>query len=141
MLKDSTIQTYPVDHNYNDEQNRFGQVARNWNKIHPRGSKEWNDLINEFVERRVFLDPTMNIYSAGRDLMRAKSAEWHQAYTLPSLWRFYEPSRANHGSYWYYWTTEDEYHWKHFYRTWMDFIEDFKNKGGRVTTGSPAPRR
>ncbi len=136
LLKDSTIQPYPVDHNYNDEQNRFGQVARLWNKIHPRGSKEWNDLVDEFVARNVFLDPTMNIYSAGRDLMRAKSAEWHAQYTLPSLWRFYEPSRANHGSYWYYWTTEDEYHWKHFYRTWMDFLEDFKNKGGRVTTGT-----
>ena len=57
-----------MDHNYNNEQNRFGQVARLWDKIYPRGSKEWNDLLDEFVQRRVFLDPTMTIYLAGRDL-------------------------------------------------------------------------
>jgi len=136
LLADSTIQPYPVTHNYNNEQDRFGQVARLWDKIHPRGSKEWNDLIDEFVARKVTLDPTMNIYSAGRDLMRAKTAEWHNMYTLPSMWAFYEPSRSNHGSYWYYWTTEDEYAWKKFYQVWMSFISDFKNKGGRVTTGT-----
>lgn len=136
LLKDTTLQPYPVDHNYNDEQNRFGQVARLWDKIYPRGSKEWNDLLDEFVQRKVFLDPTMTIYLAGRDLMRAKTTEWHQTYTLPSLWRFYEPSRENHGSYWYYWTTEDEYNWKRFYRVWMDLLNDYKNKGGRVTTGT-----
>ena len=136
LLKDTSLQPYPVDHNYNNEQNRFGQVARLWDKIYPRGSKEWNDLIDEFIQRKVFLDPTMTIYLAGRDLMRARTAEWHQTYTLPSLWQFYEPSRENHGSYWYYWTTEDEYHWKNFYRVWMSFINDYKNKGGRVTTGT-----
>ena len=136
LYKDTSIQPYPVDHNYNNEQNRFGQVARNWDKIYPRGSKEWNDLIDEWVQRKVFLDPTMTIYLAGRDLMRAQTTEWHKMYTLPSLWSFYEPSRENHGSYWYYWTTEDEYHWKKFYQVWMSFLNDFKNKGGRVTTGT-----
>ena len=136
LYKDYTIQPYPVDHNYNNEQNRFGQVARNWDKIHPRGSKEWNDLLDEFVARNVIFDPTMTIYLAGRDLMRARTAEWHQMYTLPSLWSFFEPSRDNHGSYWYYWTTEDEYNWKKFYQVWMSLINDYKNKGGRVTTGT-----
>ena len=68
--------------------------------------------------------------------MRARTAEWHQMYTLPSLWAFFEPSRENHGSYWYYWTTEDEYAWKKFYQVWMSLINDYKNKGGRVTTGT-----
>ncbi|HSE98771.1 MAG TPA: amidohydrolase family protein, partial [Blastocatellia bacterium] len=31
---------------------------------------------------------------------------------------------------------EDEVAWKNFYRVWMSFLNDFKNKGGRVTTGS-----
>ncbi len=26
--------------------------------------------------------------------------------------------------------------WKNFYHVWMSFVNDFKNKGGRVTTGS-----
>ena len=88
------MQPYPADHNYNDEQHRFGQVARLWDRIHPRGSKEWNDLIDELVERAFTLDPTMTIYSAGRDVMRARNADWHEKYTLPSLWDFYQPSRA-----------------------------------------------
>ena len=29
--------------------------------------------------------------------MRARTAEWHQTYTLPGLWDFYQPSRQAHG--------------------------------------------
>ncbi len=50
---------------------RFGQVARNWNKIYPRGSEQWNALIAEWVKGGTVLNPTMVIYSAGRDLERA----------------------------------------------------------------------
>ena len=39
LLKDTTLQPYPVNYNYNDEEDRFGQVARLWDKIYPRGSK------------------------------------------------------------------------------------------------------
>jgi predicted amidohydrolase YtcJ len=80
----------------------------------------------------------MTIYLAGRDVMRARTADWHAKYTLPSMWQFYEPSRENHGSYWYDWTTHDEVAWKNFYHVWMQFLNDFKNAGGRVTTGSDA---
>lgn len=65
-------------------------------------------------------------------------AEWHDRYTLPTLWDFYQPSREAHGSYWFDWTTEDEIEWKNFYRVWMSFVNDYKNLGGRVTTGSDA---
>jgi hypothetical protein len=40
--------------------------------------------------------------------MRARRAEWHEEYTMPSLWKFYEPSRVAHGSYWHSWGTEQE---------------------------------
>ncbi len=136
LLKDTTIQPYPVDQNYNDEQHRFGQAAHLWNKIHPRGSKEWNDLLDEFRQHDVTLDPTFTIYAASRDVMRARTGEWHDRYTLPTLWDFYQPSREAHGSYWFNWTTSDEVEWKNFYRVWMSLINDYKNKGGRVTTGS-----
>ena len=138
LLRDHSVQPYPTHHNYNDEQHRFGQVARLWDKIHPRGSREWNALIDELVERRVFLDPTMVAYLASRDVMRMRRAEWHDRYTLPSMWEFYEPSRKNHGSYYFDWTIEEEVAWKNFYRVWMSLINDFKNRGGRVTVGSDA---
>ncbi len=68
--------------------------------------------------------------------MRARRAEWHDEYTLPSLWDFYAPSRKSHGSYWFYWTTENEVDWKNNYRLWMTFLNEYKNRGGRVATGS-----
>jgi imidazolonepropionase-like amidohydrolase len=136
LLKDTSLQPYPTTQNYNDEQHRFGQVARLWDKIHPQGSERWNALIKEWVDGRFVIDPTMTIYSASRDVMRMREAEWHDRYTLPSLWEFYQPNRIAHGSYWFDWTTEDEVAWKNFYRVWMAFLNDFKNAGGRVATGS-----
>ena len=136
LLKDHTIQPFPTDYNYNNEQDRFGQVARLWNKIHPPGSPEWKAYLEEHLELGTVFDPTMTIYSAGRDLMRARTAEWHDQYTLPSLMAFFEPSRENHGSYWFYWTTEDEIEWRNFYHVWMQLINDYKKMGGRVTTGA-----
>ena len=41
-----------------------------------------------------------------------------------------------HGSYWHYWGTEQEIAWKRNYKLWMTFINEYKNRGGRVTTGS-----
>ncbi len=136
LLKDYTVQNWPPSQNQSNEQDRFGQVARLWNQIHPRGSDEWQALIHEFIELGTTLDPTMTIYEAGRDVMRARNADWHAEYTLPSQWEFFEPSRVSHGAYWYYWTTHDEVAWKNFYKVWMSFLNDFKNQGGRVTTGS-----
>ena len=138
LLKDNVVQPWPTDFNYNDEQHRFGQVARLWDKIHPPGSPEWKAYLQEHLELGTVFDPTMTIYSAGRDLMRARTAEWHDKYTLPSLMQFFEPSRKNHGSYWFDWTTEDEIAWRNFYHVWMQLINDYKKMGGRVTTGADA---
>ncbi|HSG09093.1 MAG TPA: amidohydrolase family protein [Longimicrobiales bacterium] len=136
MLTGHTIQDWPLNYNYNNEQDRFGQVARLWYQSAEPGSDQWNSLIKEFVDLGIGMDPTMTIYEASRDVMRASRAEWHDEYTLPTQWDFYQPSREAHGAYWYYWTTEDEYHWRRFYEKWMHFLRDFNNAGGIVTTGS-----
>jgi predicted amidohydrolase YtcJ len=70
--------------------------------------------------------------------MAQRTAEWHAEYTLPSLWDFFAPSRKAHGSYWFDWSTADEIAWQDNYRRWMTFLNDFKNRGGRVTAGSDA---
>ena len=62
--------------------------------------------------------------------------EWHEDYTLPSLWRFYQPSKISHGSYWHYWGTEEEVTWRENYKLWMTFVNEYKNRGGKVNTGS-----
>ena len=136
MYEAHDVQPWPVDMNYNNEQHRFGQVARQWELIAGPGSEKWNALLEEFLALGTTLDPTFSIYSAGRDVMRARNADWHREYTLPTQWDFFTPNRESHGAYWFYWTTADEIAWKNFYRLWMQFVNDYKNRGGRVTVGS-----
>jgi len=138
IYEDHDVQPWPADMNYANEQHRFGQVARQWNLIHPQGSDEWNAMLAELKELDVTLDPTMTAYLASRDVMRARKADWHERYTLPTQWDFYEPSRENHGSFYYSWTAWDEIAWKNFYRVWMQMLDDYKDMGGRVTVGSDA---
>ena len=137
MYENNSVQPWPVNMNYSNEQDRFGQVARQWSLVKPGGEK-WNELLKKFKERDVTLDPTMVAYLTGRDMFHHMNAPWHQKYTLPTLWAYYQPNRTNHGSYWYYWTTWDEVAWRNFYRVWMQFLNDYKNMGGRVTASSDA---
>ncbi len=136
LFADRVIQDYPVDYNYNDEQHRFGEAGRLWKQAAPPGSERWNAVMDELLELDFTLDPTFTIYAANRDLSRARRDEWHEEYTLPSLWEFFKPNRDAHGSYWIDWTTADEIAWKENFRLWMTFVNEYKNRGGRVTTGS-----
>lgn len=136
LFEDRTVQNYPLDYNYNNEQHRFEEAGRLWEQAAPPYSDHWNKVMNELIALDFTLDPTFNIYEASRDLQRARRAEWHEEYTLPSLWEFYQPSKISHGSYWHYWGTEQEVAWKKNYNLWMTFINEYKNRGGRVTTGS-----
>ncbi|MDE2878926.1 amidohydrolase family protein [Candidatus Palauibacter soopunensis] len=136
MLSDYSVQDWPLDYNYQNEQHRFGNVARLWDQVDGPGSDSWNALQERFLEIGFGIDPTMTIYEASRDVMAARNADWHEEYTLPSQWDFYQPSRAAHGSYWFYWGTEEEVAWRNFFKVWMQFLNEYKNRGGRVTTGS-----
>ena len=136
LFADRTVQDFPFDYNYNDEYHRFGQAGRLWKQTAPRGSETWNQVLEELLDLGFVLSPTMTIYEANRDVQRARDADWHDTYTLPSLWRFYQPSRESHGSYWFSWTTQDEIEWRNNYRIWMSFLNDYKNRGGLVVTGS-----
>ena len=81
--------------------------------------------------------PTFNIYSAGarRDAgaqrRLARSATPCRRCSASS-----QPSRTNHGSYFWDWTTADEVAWRRFYGPYMRLMNDYKNMGGRVTVGS-----
>jgi imidazolonepropionase-like amidohydrolase len=136
LFEDKTVQTYPVDYNYNNEQHRFAEAGRLWQQAAPPYSEHWNRVMDELLELDFTLSPTFCAYETTRDFMRMARAEWHDEYTLPSLWRFYEPNREKHASYWYYWTTEIEMDWKKNYQLWMTFVNEYKNRGGRVAIGS-----
>jgi imidazolonepropionase-like amidohydrolase len=136
LFDERTLQDYPADYNYNNEQNRFEEAGKLWKQAAKPGSPRWNFVMDELLKLDFTLDPTFNIYDANRDFMRARQADWHKIYTLPSLWKFYAPSRISHGSYWFDWGTEQEVAWKENYRIWMAFVNEYKNRGGRVTAGS-----
>jgi hypothetical protein len=126
----------PVGYDYNNEQDRFGDIARIWNQTYEPGSPQWIEYLEHQKANHVTFDPTFNIYAASRDLMRARNADWHQTYTMPQLWNYFQSTRDNHGSYFYDWTTENEVAWKNFYQRYMRLINDYKNMGGRVTVGT-----
>jgi len=136
LFADRTVQHYPLDYNYQNEQHRFEEAGKLWEQAAEPYSSHWNKVMDSLLTLDFTIDPTLNIYEANRDLMRARRAEWHETYTLPSLWKFYQPSRISHGSYWHYWGTEQEISWKKNYQLWMTFVNEYKNRGGRVTTGS-----
>jgi len=136
LFTDRIVQHYPLDYNYANEQHRFGEAGRLWKQAAAPYSDHWNNVMNELIELDFTLNPTFNIYEASRDLHRARRAEWHEEYTMPSLWRYYQPSKVSHGSYWHYWGTEEEVEWRKNFQLWMAFINEYKNRGGRVTIGS-----
>lgn len=136
LFEDRTVQDYPADYNYQNEQHRFEEAGRLWEQAAAPYSDHWNAVMNELLDLDFTLDPTFNIYEANRDLHRARRAEWHEEYTLPSLWRFYQPSKISHGSYWHEWGTSQEINWRKNYQLWMTFVNEYKNRGGRVTAGS-----
>ena len=136
LFEDRTVQNYPLDYNYQNEQHRFEEAGKLWKQAAKPYSEHWNSVMNELLKLDFTLDPTFNIYEASRDLQRARRAEWHEDYTLPSLWEFYEPSKISHGSYWHYWGTEQEIAWKQNFQLWMTFVNEYKNRGGRVTVGT-----
>ena len=136
LFEDRTVQNYPPDYNYQNEQNRFEEAGKLWKQAAKPYSEKWNAVMNELISLDFTIDPTFNIYEANRDFQGARRAEWHEDYTLPSLWRFYQPSKISHGSYWHDWGTEQEVNWKENYKLWMTFVNEYKNRGGRVTAGS-----
>ena len=136
MFDDKTIQNYPLNYNYQNEAIRFGEAGKLWKQTAKPGSDKWNKVMDELLALDFTIDPTFNIYEANRDLTRIRGYEWHQIYTMPMLWKYFQPNRISHGSHWFDWGTENEVVWKENYKIWMQFVNEYKNKGGRVTAGS-----
>jgi cytosine/adenosine deaminase-related metal-dependent hydrolase len=138
LFEDRIVQDYPLDYNYQDEQHRFEEAGKLWRQAAKPGSDHWKRVMDELLALDFTINPTFTIYEASRDLMAQRRAEWHERYTLPTLWSFFNPNRVAHGSYWFNWGTEQEVAWKENYRIWMQFVNEYKNRGGRVTLGSDA---
>jgi imidazolonepropionase-like amidohydrolase len=137
MFLDRTVQGYTPGFNYQNEQMRFGEGGTLYSQGAAPYSDKWNEVLNEMVALGFTLDPTMVVYEKFRDYMRARTQEWIDMYAFPSAFeKALVPSKVRHGASHYYWTTKNEVDWRKQFQLWQTFINEFKNRGGRVVTGS-----
>jgi len=137
MFFDRTVEYFPPDFNYQNEQMRFGEGGTLYAQGAKPYSEKWNKVLDEMVQLGFTLDPTMVVYEKFRDYMRARTQEWLEPYAFPSAFeKALVPSKVRHGASQYNWTTKNEADWRRQFELWQQFINEFKNRGGRVTTGS-----
>ncbi len=128
-------QNFPSWYNYSDESDRFRYAGRLWREADPKKLKA---VLQSMVEEGVHWCPTFVIYEANRDLIRAQNQPWFEDYLHPVLEKYFEPNPANHGSYFWNWTTEDEIFWRENYQIWMKAVRKFADMGGIVGCGEDA---
>ncbi|MFT7319335.1 amidohydrolase family protein [Congregibacter sp.] len=136
---DRTIQDYPDDYNFYDENKRFREAGRVWEEVGTNPEMKarlLNDVVDELVATGVVMQPNRSTYEANRDVIRGQSLPWHEKYTHQQLWEWHLPSASNHASFQYDWTSYDEYLWHNLYDLWGDLIYEFNNRGGMVAFGT-----
>jgi cytosine/adenosine deaminase-related metal-dependent hydrolase len=135
---DRTIQDLPDDYNYSNEAERFLETGRSWlqadvKKLH---STVIDELLDAMRTKGFIMEPTFVVYEANRDVARAETLPWHHDYTLPIVMNSFRPDPSHHASYFFNWTSNKEADWARAYRIWLDFVNDYKNRGGIVSVGS-----
>ena len=128
-------QNFPHWYNYNDESERFRYAGRLWREADPERLKK---VLKDMVDKGVSWCPTLVIYEANRDLLRAKNQPWFEDYLHPVLEDYFRPDPANHGSYHWNWTTTDEVFWRENYQIWMKALRAFSDMGGLIGCGEDA---
>jgi len=129
------VQHFPASYNYNNEVDRFRWAGRLWREADP---ERLGRVLQAMVDANVAWDPTLVIYEASRDLLRAQNQPWFKEYLHPTLEEYFRPNPANHGSYFIGWSSTDEAYWKENYRIWMAALRDFERRGGLIGAGEDA---
>ncbi len=139
-FSNQTVQDLPAQYNYLDEPARFRYTAKVWLETDLEKLMTWvvPELLKIAQETGFVMDPTFAVYEANRDLMRVQTLSWHERFTLPVLMDYWRPNPRHHGAYHYAWTSGDEAVWDRMYRRWLEFVNMYKNRGGRVAVGSDA---
>lgn len=131
------IQDFPANHNANNEVHRFGRAGELYIQDNLNRDK-LGEVLDLMIEKGVAWVPTMSIYEASRDLLRAQNLPWYREYLHPTMEEYWKPDLEHHGSFFLGWTNTQEARWKKSYRVWMDAVREFANKGGLVATGDDA---
>lgn len=137
-FSDRRVQQLPPDYNFLSEPDRFYETGAVWLQadLHKLHTDVIDSLLAISAKTSFTMVPTMVVYEANRDLERAKALPWHDKFTMPAVMTHWQPSPKSHGSYFYHWTSDNEADWAQMYRRWMDFVGDYKNRGGKVAVGS-----
>ncbi|MBM3285657.1 MAG: amidohydrolase family protein, partial [Candidatus Aminicenantes bacterium] len=131
------IQNFPPEHNADNEIHRFGRAGELY--IQPNLNREkLSAVLDLMVKNKVFWCPTLSIYVASRDLIRAQNQPWFKDYLHPTLEEYFRPDLQRHGSYFLGWTNTQEVRWRKNYQVWMDALKEFNLKGGLITVGDDA---
>ncbi|MDH4196734.1 MAG: amidohydrolase family protein [Candidatus Aminicenantes bacterium] len=131
------IQNFPPEHNSSNEIHRFGRAGELY--IQPNLNREKLSAVLELmVKNHVFWCPTLSIYVASRDVIRAQNQPWFKDYLHPTLEQYFQPDMRHHGSYFLGWTNTQEVRWKKDYQVWMEALKEFDLKGGLITVGDDA---
>ena len=128
-------QHFPAAYNYRNETDRFRWAGRLWREADPALLAR---VLDTLVAANVAWVPTLDIYEASRDLQRAQTQPWFRDYLHPTLEEYFRPDPANHGSYFFGWSSTDETYWKENYRIWMQALRDFERRGGVIGVGDDA---
>jgi hypothetical protein len=132
-------QLFPRDYNYNDENHRFRQAARVWEEVGWDPEARWRlleDVADSLVHYGTKMLPTMVVYEASRDILRAQGLPWHEKYTHQALLEWNVPSPDWHGAFHWDWTHDDEESWRYAFDLWGDLIYAFNRRGGIVAMGT-----
>ena len=137
---DRTIEHLPDEYNYSTEADRFLETGRSWlqanvTKLH---TEVIDALLDSMRHTGFIMEPTFVVYEANRDVARAENLPWHREYTMPTVMDSFRPDPSHHASYFFNWTSNKEADWARAYRIWLDFVDDYKNRGGVVSVGSDA---
>ena len=128
-------QRFPSSYNYRNEVDRFRWAGRLWREA---DSARLAQVLDTLIAAKVAWVPTLDIYEASRDLQRAQTQPWFADYLHPSLEEYFRPDPANHGSYFFGWSSTDETYWKENYCIWMSALREFERRGGVIGTGDDA---
>jgi len=131
------IQDFPANHNASNEVHRFGRAGELYLQ-HNLNREKLSGVLDLMIANRVAWVPTLSIYSASRDLVRAQNLPWYADYLHPTMEEYWKPDMRNHGSYFLGWTNTQEVRWKQGYQVWMAALREFALKGGLVATGDDA---
>ena len=132
-------QLFPRDYDYNNENHRFRAAGAVWEEVgwNPDNRRKLlEDVADSLVHYGAKMLPTMVVYEASRDILRAQSLPWHEKYTHQSLMELNVPNYEHHGAFHWDWTHDDEETWRYAFDLWGDLIYEFNKRGGTVAFGT-----